>query len=249
MHIGQVILADTDETASSGGDDVLTEDGVDGTKGESTISRSISEFVLGDASILGTDDGDVDARETFNAEASDRNSLDKPLDRGDSLVLSLVLGCLDLVASDADTSLELILLLILGETSACIALVFLRLGEADDAMGFKLNAILINDELLRVFTSLNDDAITRRGPLDGVLDLLAGLDVDSATISVVVLCVGWRRVLVLVGDSAAVLILPVALSVSACKKVSCSEKGEAAARPTRPAKVRLNFMMGSKRLS
>lgn len=218
MHIGQVVLADTDEAASSGGDDVLTEDGVDGAKGESTISRSISEFVLGDASVLSADDGDVDAGEATDTETGDRNSLDGSLDRGDSLMLSLVFSCLDLVASDADTSLEFILLLILSETSACIALVLMGLDEADIATAFKLNAILVNDELLLVFTSLDDDTIPGRGLVDGVLDLLAGLDVDSATVAVVVLGVGWRRVLVLVGDSAAVLVLPIAFSGSACEE-------------------------------
>lgn len=187
LHIRQVVLADTDEAASSGGDDVLAEDGVDGTKGESTVSRSISEFVLGDTGVLSADDGDVDAREATDTEASDRNSLDGSLDRDDSFMLSLVISCLDLVASDADTSLELILLLILGKTSACIALVLIGLHEADIATAFKLNAILVNDELLWVFASLDDDAIPGRGLLDGVLDLLAGLDVDSATITVVVL--------------------------------------------------------------
>jgi len=90
------------------------ENSLDRAKCETTVSWGINEFVFEDACVLGTDYSDVDAGESLNSEACDRYTFDESTYRFDSLVLSDERSGLDIVSSDTDTGLKLVLLRILG---------------------------------------------------------------------------------------------------------------------------------------
>lgn len=172
------------------------EDSIDRSKCETAVSWGINEFVFEDACVLGTDYSDVDAGESLNSEACDRYTFDESSYRFDSLVISNERGGLDIMSSDTDTGLKLVLLRILGQACAGVLLdlSWIWLFE-DGAATFKLNAVLVDNKLFRVGTSWNNDTVTGGGPVDGMLDTLSRLDVNGATIAVVVLVLrsGWVR--------------------------------------------------------
>lgn len=87
-------------------------------------------------------------------------------------------------------------------------------------MANKRNAILVNEELLMIGASFNDNTITRRSLVYSVLYTPSMFDVDSVTVAIVVTLLisgGVFVVLVLIRICTAVLVLPITFSTAGCR--------------------------------
>lgn len=175
--IGLVVHADTDEAELRRCDLVVGDDGVDGASSESSIGSGIGDLVLHDESVLGTKDGNVETRELLDGEAGDDNVLDVRLDGKNLAVLRHELVELDSGPTHTDSGLGARS----SEARARIRDRFLGRDE-DGTLAVEIDAILLYGQLLSVRASLDDDSITLGSRVDCLLDALAGLHGDGATV-------------------------------------------------------------------
>lgn len=171
---------------------------------------------------MAADDSDADTGEALDSEASDGDILDRPLDREDSSMLVDELFQLDFRSCHTYASLRpytRLLILITSQARAYVLDRVLRLYDRGALLSDELDAVLVDCNLFRIFTGLDNDTISVVGLLDSVVNALALLDVDgtgflvSSPISVTVV-----RLVILVRrfapNIAAALLLPLALALA-----------------------------------
>ncbi len=169
LDTAKVVHADSDETQLVGrNDDIVRDARVDRASGQEPVHQARAEPVVGYLGVFGADDGDIEAEEAADVEPGDGHAPHRVPGRQDLAMLDRKRGKLDVAACHTNAGLRVTS----GNASAEVA--FGILGRFDDGIvSDQGDAVFLDQQLLAVGSSLDDDFIARRRGVDGVLDLLA----------------------------------------------------------------------------